>query len=103
MTSRAAEPERPPGQDTPDWAAVGIGIMTIATIVAVATAAAAIALVREYAGGDPLLFFSSLPSSPPFHLLPSLFSSLPFSPPFPPPFPLLLPSSSLSKLPSYVS
>ena len=55
MSSSAAKPEPPPERNGPDWAAVGMGIMTIATIVAVATAAAAIALVREYAGGDPLL------------------------------------------------
>lgn len=54
MSSNAAKPEPPSERDGPDWAAVGIGLMTIATIVAVATAAAAIALVREYASGDSL-------------------------------------------------
>ena len=54
MSSSAAKPEPPSEHDRPDWAAVGMGIMTIATIVAVATAAAAIALVREYASGDTL-------------------------------------------------
>ena len=54
MSSRAAKPEPPSERDSPDWTAVGMGIMTIATIVAVATAAAAIALVREYANGVSL-------------------------------------------------
>ena len=55
MSSSAAKPEPPSERNGPDWVAVGMGIMTIATIVAVATAAAAIALVREYASGDYLL------------------------------------------------
>ena len=54
MCSSAAKPEPRSEPGGPDWAAVGIGIMTIATIVAVATAAAAIALVREYANGATL-------------------------------------------------
>ena len=55
MSSRDAKPEPPSEQDRPDWVAVGMGIMTIATIVAVGTAAAGIALVREYADGDSLV------------------------------------------------
>ena len=54
MSSSDAKPEPPSERGGPDWAAVGMGLMTIATIVAVATAAAAIALVREYASGDTL-------------------------------------------------
>lgn len=54
MSSNAAKPEPPSERNGPDWVAVGMGIMTIATIVAVATAAAAIALVGEYASGDTL-------------------------------------------------
>ena len=46
MSSRAAKPEPPSERDSPDWTAVGIDIMTIAAIVAVATGAAAIAIVR---------------------------------------------------------
>ena len=54
MSSNAAKPEPRSDREGPDWAVVGIGMMTIATIVAVGTAAAAIALVREYASGDAL-------------------------------------------------
>ena len=54
MSSNAAKPEPPSDREGPDWAVVGIGIMTIATIVAVGTAAAAIALVGEYANGATL-------------------------------------------------
>ena len=54
MTSGDAQSEPPQGPSSPDWVSVGIGIMTIATIVAVATAAAAITIVREYASGGSL-------------------------------------------------
>ena len=55
MSSSVAKPEPPSQRDGLDWAAIGMGIMTIATIVAVGTAAAAIALVREYANSHSLL------------------------------------------------
>ena len=55
MSSNAVKPEPRSDRESPDWAMVGIGIMTIATIVAVGTAAAAIAIVGEYADSDSLV------------------------------------------------
>ena len=42
-------------RNTPDWIMVSIGVMTIATIIAAATAAAAINISRESSDGDSTL------------------------------------------------